>query len=591
MNTYKRPLEVRILADERIKKYVSDDAHLMAEWDWEKNNESELNPHQITYGSAVMVYWKCSSGHSWQASPNHRSRGRNCPICARIIRAKSHSANWLSTKGSLAELNPTLAAEWHPTRNYPLTPHDVTPGNGRKAWWLCSRGHEWDAVISSRNAGCGCPYCSNRKLLVGFNDLATINPTVASQWHPAKNGNLSPMDVTANNQKKVWWLCEKGHEWEARIANRNHGCNCPICSGKQVLHGYNDLATVHPEIAAQWHPTRNGTHTPEQFTAMSNKKAWWVCKKGHEWIAAISHRSNGRGCPECSNEARTSFPEQTILFYLGQVTTALNRYHLDARTEIDVYLPEYRIGIEYDGLFYHSSEASFLREQKKKTKLLKNGIILIQVKETKLPQVNRPDEHLFYLPPGPSDNALNHLIGLLILHINSLTDLSFHADINVARDRIRILEQYHINEKNNSLAMRNPLLACQWHPTKNGTLKPEYVTVYSNKKVWWLCEKGHEWEAVINSRKDGVGCPYCAGKRAIPGKTDLATVNPKLAAQWHPNKNGMLKPTDVTEKSNKRVWWLCEKGHEWEAVIGSRSKGIGCPICAKERRKNTLLQK
>ena len=101
--------------------------------------------------------------------------------------------------------------------------------SGKKVWWKCEKGHEWQARISHRNKGIGCPYCSGKKVLQGYNDLATINPELAKEWNCEKNGNLKPEDFTANSGKKVWWKCEKGHEWKATIANRNRGRGCPIC--------------------------------------------------------------------------------------------------------------------------------------------------------------------------------------------------------------------------------------------------------------------------------------------------------------------------------------------------------------------------
>lgn len=102
-----------------------------------------------------------------------------------------------------------------------------------------------------------------------------------------------------------------------------------------------------------------------------------------------------------------------------------------------------------------------------------------------------------------------------------------------------------------------------------------------------MCEKGHEWQAVISSRNAGYGCPYCAGQKALSGINDLSTTNPKLASEWHPTKNGSLHPSEVMSGSNKKVWWICEKGHEWQAVINSRNAGRGCPICYKNNRKNS----
>ena len=138
--------------------------------------------------------------------------------------------------------------------------------------------------------------------------------------------------------------------------------------------------------------------------------------------------------------------------------------------------------------------------------------------------------------------------------------------------------------KKKNLMESNLKVAKEWHTTKNGDLKPTDVTANSNKKVWWRCKEGHEWKARINSRNQGNGCPYCAGRLPIVGKTDLATVNPELAKEWHTTKNRNLKPTDVTCHSHKKVWWLCQEcGHEWRNTISKRSLGSCCKICTKER--------
>lgn len=569
------------MADKKEKKYVSDNAQLMAEWNFDKNSTLGYSPETISYGSAIKVWWICEARHEWEASPNHRSRGRGCPECAKLQRSITKRKSIVARHGSLASNNPELSHQWHPTKNAPLTPNDITVNSGERVWWMCSQNHEWEAPINSRNSGVGCPVCSGHKIIVGINDLASKRPDLAKEWHPTKNKELTPRDVTIGTDKKVWWLCDKGHEWQSQINNRTAGCGCPVCSGKKVLVGFNDISTVAPMLAGEWHPTKNGAFTPQDFTMWSNKKVWWQCQKGHEWQTTISHRSWGRRCPVCFGESKTSFPEQTIFFYFRQVTTAYNRYLLDSKTEIDIYLPDYKIGIEYDGAYFHKGETAEQREKRKQEKLDKLGLTLIRVRELE----GQTSEYTIYSKPGANDTELTETIKNLFLLVTRLTQISFDVDIDVARDRNKIYEQYIQSEKENSLATVNPELATEWHHTKNGALLPEYVSVHSNIKVWWKCKEGHEWQAVINSRRYGVGCPYCSGKRSIVGKTDLATINPKLAEEWHPTKNEGLKASDLTCGSDKKVWWQCDKGHEWEAAIGSRNRGSGCPVCAKRKRQ------
>ena len=490
----------------RSKKFISFADHnpeLIPEWHPTKNGN--LSPNDVSYGSATKVWWLGKCNHEWKQSLNHRSRGRGCPICARVSRTLSRSKNWIDKYGSLEDNNPGLAKQWHPTLNGDLTPRDVTVNSSKRVYWQCEKGHSWDAPINSRNSGVGCPVCSRHRLVVGVNDLASVKPELAAQWHHIKNGEFRPTDVIAGTDTYVWWQCEKGHEWQARINNRINGNNCPVCTGKKVLVGYNDLFTIMPSLAKEWHPTLNGDLKPQDVTVGSNRKVFWKCEKGHEWQTSISHRSNGRRCPKCFGESKTSFPEQVIFYYFNQVTTTYNRYLIDSKTEVDIYLPEYKIGIEYDGAFFHKGEIAEQRENRKKEKLNRLGITLIRVREIK----NRADEYTIYSKPGANDIEMSQTVKELFSCVAQLVHISFETNVDVARDRNKIYEQYIQSEKDNSLAIANPELLKEWNWDKNGALLPEFVSAHSNKKVWWRCKEGHEWQANVNTRNKGHGCKTC----------------------------------------------------------------------------------
>ena len=160
-------------------------------------------------------------------------------------------------------------------------------------------GYEWKASLDTRIRGTGCPVCAGRVVKPGYNDLLTLNPNLAAEWHPTNNDGLLPSMVTSGSGKNVWWKCKKGHEWKAAICDRKRGNGCPYCSGKKVVIGETDLLTVNPLLASEWHPTRNKDLLPSQVSANSGKTVWWKCKKGHEWKAKIYSRNNGCGCPEC----------------------------------------------------------------------------------------------------------------------------------------------------------------------------------------------------------------------------------------------------------------------------------------------------
>ena len=268
---------------------------LAAQWHPTKNGC--LTPDQVVAGSGKKFWWKCPEGpdHEWLASGGDRVQGNGCPACRGLQ---------VSVTNSLALTCPDLAAQWHPTKNGDLTPADVVAGSGKKFWWKCPEGpdHEWPASGANRVGGKGCPACAGRQVSV-TNSLSTQYPDLAAQWHPTKNGDLTPADVVARSGKKFWWKCPEGpdHEWPASGNSRVRGRGCPACAGRQVS-VTNSLGSLYPDLAAQWHPTKNGELTPDQVVAGSNKKVWWKCPEGpdHEWPAPGNSRIKGSGCPACA---------------------------------------------------------------------------------------------------------------------------------------------------------------------------------------------------------------------------------------------------------------------------------------------------
>ena len=221
----------------------------------------------------------------------------------------------MAMNNSLAEVHPELITEWS-EKNLPLTPDDITFGSNKKVWWKGTCGHEWQTSVKARSNGEKCPICSGARVIAGINDLATLEPLLAKQW--SKKNKIKPTEVSIGSHKKVIWRCKKGHEWEAVVKSRTiNKTGCPYCSHNKVLAGFNDLATLLPDIAAEW-SDRNYPLLPTQVTVFANRKAWWKCKDcGREWNTLISTRSGGSKCPYCSgyifskgfNDLQTTHPE------------------------------------------------------------------------------------------------------------------------------------------------------------------------------------------------------------------------------------------------------------------------------------------
>ena len=544
------------------KKYVIDNAELMAEWNWEKNSELKFDPKLLTVGSGKKVWWKCSKGHEWQATIDRRSQGKGCPYCSGRTAIKG--------KNDLQTVNPALAKEWNYHKNNGLTPTDVLPSSNKKVWWKCGKGHEWQAMIRSRNDGRGCPYCSGRHAVNGKNDLQTVNPVLATEWNYERNCGLMPMDVLPNSNKKVWWKCSKGHEWQSTVANRNNGNGCPYCLGRYAVKGENDLQTVNPALVKEWNYEKNDDLKPEEFTANSNKDVWWKCSKGHVWHASIANRSKGNGCPVCNSERKTSFPEYALAYYLKRSGLDVVHSYRAKGYELDIYIPSLKIAIEYDGYYWHKNRMR--KDIEKNYKCKKDGIKLYRLREG-LPPLN--DSSIDYIVQENQKNLSKVLEAVLSEIIGDCISVDMETDA-VAIENLRVL-----TEKENSLFFSNPEITGEWHYEKNGVLKPEHFAPNSHRKVWWKCQIGHEWQASIANRNKGRGCPYCSGKKVLPGYNDLQTVNPALANEWNYEKNTGVRPIDVTPNSNKKAWWICSNGHEWEAKINNRNNGNGCPLCRR----------
>lgn len=340
---------------------------------------------------------------------------------------------------SFANQHPELVGEWS-EKNSPLTPYDITYGSNKLYWWKGKCGHEWQASAKSRSHGEGCPICSGDRVIEGVNDFKSHCPELAEEW--SRKNKLLPTMVTPHSSKKVIWHGKCGHEWTASVKSRVYGSGCPYCSHNIVLPGFNDLATIFPDVAAEW-SEKNLPLLPSQVTPYANKKVWWECKEGHEWNALISTRSYGSKCPYCS------------------------------------------------------------------------GITLLK---------------------------------------------GF-----------------------NDFATRKPELALEWSD-RNYPLMPDMVNEKSTKNVWWKCSVcGYEWKSVVKARIKGTKCPVCADRTVLVGYNDLATTDPDILCEWDYEKNTDIQPTQISRSSMRYVWWKCKHGHSWRDKISNRTVlKMQCKVCEQE---------
>jgi len=410
---------------------------LAAEWDQQANGS--LTPEQLTVSSGRKIGWKCAPhGHRWAATVYHRTKGRGCPVCAgRIVFA---GYNDLGSK------NPAIAAEWDYEANGSLIPEHVTVGSKKKVGWKCApHGHQWVAAVSSRTKGKGCPICAGQIVFVGFNDLRSKNPALAAEWDQQANGSLTPEQLTVSSGRKIGWKCAPhGHRWAAGVSQRTAGNGCPICAGRIVFAGYNDLGSKNPAIAAEWDYEANGSLTPEQVTIGSGRRVVWKCAPhGHQWVAAVSSRTKGNGCPKCS-QSQTSKIEQAFFNKLQQLLDdAQNgvdlptawRKNKTASADITGAHHARAIVIEYDGAYYHGSAwdkpgktTRSASDVEKTEALLADGYLVVRIRENDLPHLPIVNDNLhqlsFNIPGNNTDERRAELVKPAVEEIMAWLDVA-----------------------------------------------------------------------------------------------------------------------------------------------------------------------
>jgi hypothetical protein len=336
---------------------------------------------------------------------------------------------------------------------------------------------------------------------VALGSLAETHPELAAEWHPIRNGDLTPANVSAGMRLPAWWKCARGpdHEWRAAIwtrGRREKPTGCPFCLGQRVS-VTNSLAVRHPDIAAEWDDERNWDETnkrpltPDDFPAGSGKKVHWKCPKGpdHRWEATISGRTQEprrRGCPYCSG-------------YRGSVTNSVARF------------PELVAQWHPDNV------------------LTPHDVAATSARTVRWTCPQGPD-HVWEAPVDSRFNERGGIRGCPFC-------LGYRAS------------------DTNNLAALYPQLAAEWHPTKNDDLTPDQVLPNSNKRVWWKCPKApdHEWQAWIQNRRKGDGCPFCGNRQLVWSNSLPARA--EIAAEWHPSKNGSIAPANVLAASRIKYWW------------------------------------
>lgn len=449
-------------------------------------------------------------------------------------------------ENDVASVNPYLVAEadgWDPT--------SVAGHSNQTLSWKCTLGHQYSATPNSRSSGSGCPFCSGRRVLVGFNDLNSQHPEVARQMLDG-----DPKTVTPKSQKTFQWRCEKSHVWLSKVSERTRGSGCPVCAGRTIEVG--TLPRDHPEIARQAHGW-----DPSSVMVQATRKYSWCCELSHVWDATLQSRLKGTSCPFCKGI-------RVLPGFNDLLTT-----HPELAGEAHGWDPR-----------------SFIAGTGKKLEWKCHlGHIWITRGAERVAGKGCPFCAGQRVWPGSNDLATVN--PALAVEANGWDPTQVTAGLN--SKRAWKCERGHKWEA--TIGSRNSGVGCPFCSGKRpivgetdlGTTHPELsmelvsadsatLTAGSERKVDWECHLGHRWSASVVSRTNRhSGCPYCSNQAVLAGFNDLASSFPELALEaidWD--------PSTVVSGSAKKLKWKCSAGHTYLATPVSRTtRGTGCPTCAK----------
>ncbi|WP_432176680.1 zinc-ribbon domain-containing protein [Streptomyces sp. Tue6028] len=508
---------------------------------------------------------------------------------------------------SLAERLPEVARDWDTAGNGRIGADQVAWRSSLLAAWRCHRcGYRGENTVAGRvqiflkrGPAYGCRRCSieRRDRPQPGRSLAEVRPDLAAEFHAELNAPWAATDLTSGSDRKMYWHCvaNLGHApYLQSIANRRKS-GCPACVNRVVTEN-NSLLAVSPQIAAQWHPSKNGSVSPGEIVAGSNRRVWWKCARGHEWQAHVSTRvAQQTGCGICCRRQQSG-AEVALFAELHELLVPLLgknsvRRHVRpdrverkvARCDILIVGPDGSVVVEYDGAYWHRDRMD--PDRKKALAIRRAGHSVVRVREAPLGPLD-PDDVVVNNGAKAYSAAtavLRRMLERGWLPAGALVAVAGYVAAGELRGTelcAALLDDVDRPDLGNeSLAATHPALSEEWDYEANGALTPHQVSACTSAPAWWVCPLGDRYPCAPRERATGRGCSVCSGKR-VNARTSLASCRPDLAAEYVPQ--GGRSADDIGVGSHARVSWRCSTcAHEWRAVLRSRTRsGAGCPACA-----------
>ena len=525
----------------------------------------------VYHGIAKTYQFECRNKHTFPARAEHiLHSGSWCPYCA-------HGR--VTNVNNLAVQYPSIAAEWHPLKNT-LTPREVTSTSQYRVWWQCSLGHEWFQGIGSRTKTRNkfthgdCPTCGS---------LGMQAPHLIPEWDPHKNGELAPFDVRPYSNKKVWWLCSRGHSWQAPVNNRFGGSHCPKCSAGnassrrefrlvaeferlfgKVLHRSKvdgvevDILLPALGVAIEY----DGKRWHGGKVAADNKKTRFLAHRGYRVL-----RVREKGLSKAQGESITVDPKELrkqdidavlgLIFNVGRIPR-----------NVAAYLASTGFGNE-DGYVrlldsfptapdknLQATHPTIARQWSSKNAPLLPSAFSYGSNYSAWWQCEKDERHEWQMPiklRTGQNQGCPYCSGTRVSASNSIA--------NQRTDLLRLWD-YVLND-----------------------IAPDQVSIGSHRIVWWHCphKGGHSYQMAVKAKAGGGGCAVCSGNQVVP-QLSFGALYPEQAQYWDKSNNGELGPFQVTPFSGRRVFWSCEHGHRWQLPVAKMTVNRrGCLECKRSR--------
>ncbi len=418
--------------------------------------------------------------------------------------------------------------------------------------------------------GQGCSQCANQNKIT--NKETFVNKS--NNTHNSKYDYSKFIYIGALTKGIV--ICSEHGEFLQSPDSHSRGAGCPKCANKKSSLVQKSNVVDFIEKANKIH---NSYYDYSKYVYVdAHTKGIITCPIHSEFLQNPNNHLCGNGCPKCKSRG-TSFPEQVLFFYLSKLRLKFELHKKIEGVELDIYIPYLKLGIEYDGEYFHRNKLD--KDLKKNLFFKERGIDIIRIREEGLPKI----KHCFNIcrklksNTNKNNKELEKIIHAIIKYINTKYNKNYNTTVDIEKDKNKILAKIK-NKVNNSIVITHPEIAKQWHPTKNEGLLPEHFAKGNTRKVWWLHENGQEWFTHICTR-----CRSKTNNLSFPElKDSIVITHPQLAKQWHPIKNKNIDISDIAYGSGKTIWWQCEKGHEWKAMTKSRKRG--CPECNTDRKPN-----